>query len=81
MGGPRSPGTHIVGPWVTDSIKVYRVLRTGTQHIGNWASRVCFKFKASGFKLRGFGCKVLLLKGLLGNLGYVLRFRVWGLGF
>ena len=37
---PRSPGTHIVGPWVTDSIKSYRVLRTGTQYIGNWASRV-----------------------------------------
>ena len=36
---PRSPGTHIVGPWVTDSIKLYRVLRTGTQYIGNWASR------------------------------------------
>ena len=37
---PRSPGTHIVGPWVTDSIKLYRVFRTGTQYVGNWASRV-----------------------------------------
>ena len=37
---PRSPGTHIVGPWVTDSIRLYRDLRTGTQYIGNWASRI-----------------------------------------
>ena len=37
---PRSPGTHIVGPWVIDSINSYRDLRTGTQYIGNWASRV-----------------------------------------
>ena len=36
----RSPGTHIVGPWVPDSIKLQRDLRTGTQYIGNWASRV-----------------------------------------
>ena len=35
----RSPGTHIVGPWVLDGIKLYRDLRTGTQYIGNWASR------------------------------------------
>ena len=34
-----SPGTHIVGPWVTDSIKLYRDLRTGTQYIGDWASK------------------------------------------
>ena len=40
QGYPRSPGTHIEGLWVTDSIKLYRDLRTGTQHIGNWASRV-----------------------------------------
>ena len=37
---PGSPGTHIVGPWVIDSISSYRDLRTGTQYIGNWASRV-----------------------------------------
>ena len=37
---PRSPGTHIVGPWVIDSKNVYKDLRTGTQYIGNWASRV-----------------------------------------
>ena len=37
---PRRPGTHMVGLWVTDSIKLYRVLRTGIQYIGNWASRV-----------------------------------------
>ena len=37
---PRSPGTHVLGSWVTDSIKLCRVLRTGTQYIGNWASRV-----------------------------------------
>ena len=36
---PRSPGTHIVGPWVIDSINVYRDVRTGTQYIGIWASR------------------------------------------
>ena len=36
---PRSPGTHVAGPWVTDSIELYRDLRTGTQYIGNWASR------------------------------------------
>ena len=29
----------MVGPWVTDSINVYRDLRTGTQYIGIWASR------------------------------------------
>ena len=40
---PRSPGTHIVGPWVTDSFKFSRVLRTGTQYIGNWAFRACFR--------------------------------------
>ena len=36
---PRSPGTHIVGPWVIDSINLCRDLRTGTRYIGNWASR------------------------------------------
>ena len=36
----RSPITHIVGPWVIDSIDLNRDLRTGTQSIGNWASRV-----------------------------------------
>ena len=38
---PRSPGTHVVGPWVIDSLISYRDLRTGTQYIGNWASRDC----------------------------------------
>ena len=38
----RSPGTHIVGPWVIHIIHLYRDLRTGTQYIGNWASRVIF---------------------------------------
>ena len=37
---PRSPGTHIVGPWVTDNIKLHVDLRPGTQYVGNWASRV-----------------------------------------
>ena len=37
---PRSPGTHVVGPWVIDSIDLYRDLRTGTRYTGNWASRV-----------------------------------------
>ena len=37
---PRSPGTHTVGSWVVDSISLYRDPRTGTQYIGNWASRV-----------------------------------------
>ena len=36
---PRSPGTHIVGPRVIDSINLYMDLRTGTQYVGNWASR------------------------------------------
>ena len=40
---PRSPGTHIVGPWVTDNIYLYRDVRTGTQYIGNWASRVTLR--------------------------------------
>ena len=40
MSNPRSPGTHIVGPSVIDIINSYRDLRTGTQYIGNWASRV-----------------------------------------
>ena len=31
---PRSPGTHTVGPWVTDSINLYRGLKTGTQYVG-----------------------------------------------
>ena len=39
---PRSPGTHIVGSWVIGSISLYRDPRTGTQYIGNWASRVSF---------------------------------------
>ena len=37
---PRSPGTHIVGSRVRDSIGLYRDPRTGTQYIGDWASRV-----------------------------------------
>ena len=37
---PRSPGTHIVGSWVIDSISLYKDPRTGAQYIGNWASRV-----------------------------------------
>ena len=39
----RSPGTHTVGPWVTDNIELYRDLRTGTQYTGNWASRDRFE--------------------------------------
>ena len=39
---PRSPGTHIVGSRVIDSIRLCRDPRTGTQHIGNWASRVLY---------------------------------------
>ena len=49
---PRSPGTHIVGPWVIDSINLYRDLRTGTQYIGIWASRERFGFEVLGFGLR-----------------------------
>ena len=37
---PRSPGTHIAGPWVVESTNLCRDLKTGTQYIGNWASRV-----------------------------------------
>ena len=29
----------MVGPWVIDGTNLYRDLRTGTEHIGNWASR------------------------------------------
>ena len=29
---------HIGGPWVSDSIKLYTDLRTGSQYVGNWAS-------------------------------------------
>ena len=29
---PRSPATHIVGPWVIDSLNLCRDLRTGTQY-------------------------------------------------
>ena len=29
-------------PRVTDNMKLYRALRTGTQYIGNWASRDCY---------------------------------------
>ena len=36
---PRSPGTHLVGSWVTDTRSLCRGPRTGTQHIGSWASR------------------------------------------
>ena len=36
---PRYPYSRSLGPWVTDSMILYRVLRTGTQYIGNWASR------------------------------------------
>ena len=42
---PRSPGTHMVGPWVTDNIKLYRDLRTGTQYLSNWASRASLGFR------------------------------------
>ena len=55
---PRSPGTHIVGPWVIDSINVYKDLRTGTQYIGNWASRVymysisCWTEGLKGYELK-----------------------------
>ena len=30
---------HVVGSWVIDRISLYRDPRTGTQYIGNWASR------------------------------------------
>ena len=37
---PRSPGTPSAGSWVIASIGLYGDPRTGTQYIGNWASRV-----------------------------------------
>ena len=37
---PRSPGTHTVGSRGIGSITLHRDPRTGTQYIGNWASRV-----------------------------------------
>ena len=30
----------MLGSWVTDSISLYRDPGTGTQYVGNWASRV-----------------------------------------
>ena len=44
---PRSPGTHIVGPWVTDSIKSglrgqSLPLRFATFHKRNYAKGLCF---------------------------------------
>ena len=33
---------HIVGSWVIYNISIYRDQTTGTQYIGNWASRVMF---------------------------------------
>ena len=48
---PRSPGTHIVGPWVTDNLKIYRDLSTGTQYIGNWASRGSHPVRVEGLGL------------------------------
>ena len=50
---PRSPGTHIVGPWVIESIHLHKDLRTGTQYVGNWASRVCFELHAWSFMGNG----------------------------
>ena len=50
---PRSPGTHIVGPWVIDSIRVYRDLKTGTQYVGIWASRVIVNASARPPRLAG----------------------------
>ena len=40
-----NPSTHIAGPWVIDNIDLYRDLRTGTQHLGIWASRVSQRVK------------------------------------
>ena len=37
----------MVGPWIIDSVNSYRDLRTGNQHIGNWASRVGYPKEAS----------------------------------
>ena len=37
---PRIQGTLTIGSWVMDSIGLYTEPRTGTQYIGNWASRV-----------------------------------------
>ena len=41
MSFPGSPGTHMVGSWVIDSISLYRDPRTRTQYVGDWASRAC----------------------------------------
>ena len=51
---PRSPGTHIVGSWLVDSISSSRDPRTGTPYIGNWASSVLYT-KC----LAEFSCSVL----------------------
>ena len=51
---PRSPGAHIVGPWVMDSTNLYRDVRTGTQYIGNWSSWDAFGFKVRGLELKAY---------------------------
>ena len=55
---PRSPGTHIGGSWVIDSINLHRDPRTGTQYIGNWASRGVGIYIYIWFRLRieGLDC-------------------------
>ena len=61
---PTSPGTHVVGPWVIDTKNLYRDLRTGTQYIGNWASKDrsssegCYYFRVLKLGL-GLGFRVL----------------------
>ena len=57
---PRSAGTHIVGSWAIDRIYLYRDPRTGTQYIGNWASRVSpvgtFGIYGIGYQAIQIGC-------------------------
>ena len=50
----------IVGSWVIGSISLYRDPRTGTQYIGNWASR------SLGFSVSGLGVYVGSSCGHLG---------------
>ena len=47
----------MVGPWVMDSIDLYRDLKTGTQYMGTWASRVRFRIRQNRQALVGLSSR------------------------
>ena len=71
---------YIVGPWVIDSINLYRDLRTGTQYIGNWASRVEYHHPNPQHPNKGYfvprarKCRVPFYSN--GVIGYILRLYI-----